>query len=423
MLSTHFRWALVQDFVDAFNRHRLQSVTCSELTCVDESISRWYGTGGGWMDIGLLHYVTIDRKPDHGCAIQNTACGHSGIMLHVQLVSTADDGRERAYEGQMLHGTAVLRRLVEPWPGTQRIVCADSCFASVEAIDEMRKIGLKFIGVLKTVSRKFPMQYLSGVEVDGRGKCNTLVRKDDSGKQDMMAVVWVDRYRRYFVANTRSTIDGKLYTRTRWKQFYDGAHKVDMEVRQPEVAENYYGACAAIDQHNRCRQDDLMLERKLQTHAWSFGINSSILAIIVVDAWQLYAGECGSRAKLSQRDFFADMGTALIENCCDVRLGEPIMEDCTPVCRSSCIGIHLTPTKKKRNKNGSKRCSHCRIMAMSASEKQPTIVQRVLKGARTTCACVTLNTFIDKTYLPRTAMHDTKTVFFVFRITRFEPGS
>ena len=395
MRSMHFRWALVQDFVDAFNKHRLQAVTPSEMMCVDESISRWYGIGGGWMDIGLPHYVALDSKPEHGCEVQNTACGRSGIMLHLQLVSTADDERDRAYEGQMLHGTAVLRRLVEPWAGTQRIVCADSYFASVEAADEMRKIGLKFIGVVKTASTKFPIRYLSGLEIDGRGKWNTLVRKDDTGNQDMMAVVWVDRNRRYFVANTSSTLDGKLYTRTRWKQFHDGAPKVDMEVRQPEVAENYYGACVAFDQRNRCRQDDLMLERKLQTHDWSFRINCSILGIIVVDSWLLYAGECGWRAKLSRREFYEDLATALIENRYDmsrpsVPLGQSVQGDCTPVRRSSGIGIHLTPTKKRRKKNGSKRLSHCRTIAKSTSERQPTNVQRVLKGAGTTCGWVTL---------------------------------
>ena len=130
-----------------------------------------------------------------------------------------------------------------------------------------------------------------------------------------------------------------------------------MEVWQPEVAENYYRACAASDQHNRCRQDYLMLERKLQTHDWSFRINCSILGIIVVDSWLLYAGECWWRAKLSWREFYEDLATALIENRYDtsrpsVRLGESVLGDCTPVRRSSGIGIHLTTTKKRRKKNG-----------------------------------------------------------------------
>ena len=79
----------------------------------------------------------IANQTEHGCEIQNTACGQSGIMLLLKLVSAANDDGDRAYEGPILHGTAVLRRLVEPWAGTQRIVCANSYFASREAPDEI----------------------------------------------------------------------------------------------------------------------------------------------------------------------------------------------------------------------------------------------------------------------------------------------
>lgn len=72
-------------------------------------------------------------------------------------------------EVKMLHEIAVIRRFVEPWAGTQRIVCTDSYFASVEDADEMRKIGLRFIGVVKTACTKFQMKYMSGMEVGGRG--------------------------------------------------------------------------------------------------------------------------------------------------------------------------------------------------------------------------------------------------------------
>ena len=75
------------------------------------------------------------------------------------------------------------------------------------------------------------------------------------------------------------------------------------------MAEIYYGLCAAIDQPNRCRQDDHMLKKKLQTHNWAYRINTSILGIIVLDAWLLSARECGWRAKLSQREFFEDLTT------------------------------------------------------------------------------------------------------------------
>jgi hypothetical protein len=71
--SDRYRWALVEDFVAASNNHRISIVTLAESICVVESISCWYGQGGHWIDVGLPHYVAIDRKPENGCEIQNAA--------------------------------------------------------------------------------------------------------------------------------------------------------------------------------------------------------------------------------------------------------------------------------------------------------------------------------------------------------------
>jgi Transposase IS4 len=147
-----YRWSLVNDFAAAINHHRKSMVIPSEVICVDESISRWYGQGGHWINIGLPHYVAIDRKPENGCEIQNAACGRSGIMLNVALVTTAEDEAARSTESHSAsvgHGTAVLSRLVAPWAGSWRVVCADSYFASVEAARYILGMGLKFIGVVK----------------------------------------------------------------------------------------------------------------------------------------------------------------------------------------------------------------------------------------------------------------------------------
>ena len=86
MSHEQWRWALVQDFVDNFNEHRETFFFPSWLLCADESISRWYGLGGNWINMGLPHYVAMDRKPEHGCEIQNCCDGISGIMLRLKLV-------------------------------------------------------------------------------------------------------------------------------------------------------------------------------------------------------------------------------------------------------------------------------------------------------------------------------------------------
>lgn len=103
--------------------------------CVEESISRWYGHGGHWIEIGLPQYISIDHKPENGSEIQNSACGSSGIMLHLEMGTTAEDEKLRDFEGETAHGTSVLARLVAAYSGTKRIVCADLYSASVQSAE------------------------------------------------------------------------------------------------------------------------------------------------------------------------------------------------------------------------------------------------------------------------------------------------
>ena len=130
--SEVFRWKLVDDFVKNFNEHRANYFNPSEMICVDESMSRWYGQGGHWINHGLPQYVAIDRKPENGCEIQNAACGMSGVMLRLKLVKGADlpGSEEEEQFGKnnesLLHGTNVLKHVVSPCFGSNRIVCVDS---------------------------------------------------------------------------------------------------------------------------------------------------------------------------------------------------------------------------------------------------------------------------------------------------------
>ena len=35
----------------------------------------------GWINVGISMYITINRKPENGCEIQNAACGKSGVVI------------------------------------------------------------------------------------------------------------------------------------------------------------------------------------------------------------------------------------------------------------------------------------------------------------------------------------------------------
>ena len=77
---------LVDDHVANFNKHRARKYYPSDSIYVDESMSRWYGIGGHWINSSLTQYIAIDRKPENGCDIQNTAEAISGIMMQLKLI-------------------------------------------------------------------------------------------------------------------------------------------------------------------------------------------------------------------------------------------------------------------------------------------------------------------------------------------------
>ena len=155
-------------------------------------MSRWYGQGGQWINHGLPMYVAIDRKPENGCEIENAACGHSGVMIRLKIVKTAEEENASAVteDNGNNHGTNVLKFLVEPWVRTDHCVCADSYFASVNAVTVLRMMGLHFIGVVKRATKKFPVQLgvgpawgLQGIGSQGNrwATNNAVIRMDGSG--------------------------------------------------------------------------------------------------------------------------------------------------------------------------------------------------------------------------------------------------
>ena len=84
----------VNDFITAFNDYRASNYPPLELICVDESISRWNGLGGHWINIGLPLYVAINRKPENRAKTQDACDSKSKIMLHLKLVKGArEDNR------------------------------------------------------------------------------------------------------------------------------------------------------------------------------------------------------------------------------------------------------------------------------------------------------------------------------------------
>ena len=62
-------------------------------------------------------YIAIDRKPENGCEIQNSACSKSRVMLRLLVVKGEEDSDLHTQENNegLAHGISILKYLALPW--------------------------------------------------------------------------------------------------------------------------------------------------------------------------------------------------------------------------------------------------------------------------------------------------------------------
>jgi homoaconitase/3-isopropylmalate dehydratase large subunit len=82
---------------------------------------------------------------------------YDATKVLVKMMDAEKNAHLQPGDDGLLHGTVILKSLVLPWARTDRIVCADSYFATVGALQELERNGLRFIGVMMTaVTWQYP---------------------------------------------------------------------------------------------------------------------------------------------------------------------------------------------------------------------------------------------------------------------------
>ena len=80
--------------------------------------------------------------------------------------------------------------LIKPWHNDgDQLLCADSYFPSVPALIALRNVGWRFIGVIKTSTKQYPLQYLSGLELNQRGDHRALLSRDGDGNVEAIVLM------------------------------------------------------------------------------------------------------------------------------------------------------------------------------------------------------------------------------------------
>lgn len=93
----------------------------------------------------------------------------------------------------------MLKRLSVLWEFSNCILFCDSYFFCVETAEALIYIGLKFDSVLKAATAKYPISHLSTFELHTRGAHTSFALSDHRGSNKLLALVSVDRKRRYFI--------------------------------------------------------------------------------------------------------------------------------------------------------------------------------------------------------------------------------
>ena len=129
---------------------------------------------------------------------------------------------------------------------------------------------LEFHWCAEYSNQRFLHEKKSGIELAQRGMWKGYFALDNKKKLDKFAFVWVDRYKGYFISNASSLKPGIIYSRDSLRQVGDitnaNPFHVEFETNHPRGTERYHSINLNIDESSRMRQDDLQLERKLQTN-------------------------------------------------------------------------------------------------------------------------------------------------------------
>ena len=132
--------------------------SASYISCLDESMSIWHNcwTCPGW--------IFCPRKPHpFGNEYHSICCGKSGIMYWIELVEGKDCPKE--IKNSRIAGTAgLLLRACASLASSGKIVILDSGFCVLQALLELRKIGVFASAVIK--KRRYWPKHYPGDEID-----------------------------------------------------------------------------------------------------------------------------------------------------------------------------------------------------------------------------------------------------------------
>jgi hypothetical protein len=212
-------------------------------------------------------------------------------------------------------GKSFILRVTKAWRSSIRIVLGDAALASVLSAVWLRKAGLFFIGLVKTVTKYFCKIFLQDEPVAERGDTVTATAVKDS--VHLIAHAWADpgpvkpdKPRKCLIATCGTTlpVDPSLHLRYRVDPETGKMKAYQKEDKHTDIVKTYFTGAGAIDRFNHGR---FRLERNFEVKNWAQRMIVSMLGFVGTNAYM--AARLEGRAS-DLGDFLEELAEELIMN-------------------------------------------------------------------------------------------------------------
>ena len=184
---------------------------------------------------------------------------------------------------RMLANLSLGENALSPDKKLFRVVFGDSWFASYQTVLGLRdKLGLHFVGVIKTAHQSYPLEMCRWALVDeDRGKYVVFKNVE---LNNIWAIGWSDVHFKTFICTQGVSTWGEAAAKKR--QRADGRNYA-IQVPRPSVIKDYQKNMGYVDRHNRFRQNLLGLHKLWRTKKWQVRVILDLFGIALVDSFLL----------------------------------------------------------------------------------------------------------------------------------------
>lgn len=179
--------------------------------------------------------------------------------------------------------------LVQPILNTNRNITADNWFSSVQLVDELKEVGLTYVGTMRKNKLEIPQSYLPD---KNRPICSTKF----AFTNDKTLVSYVPKYNRAVVLIS--------------SMHHEGVVLEDREDKLPEVIDFYNITKVGVDSlDQKCAQFSV----SRRTQRWPMTVWYAVMNIAGVNA-NIILNAVNPQMKIMRREFLVTLGRSLTEN-------------------------------------------------------------------------------------------------------------